>query len=82
MHKQITAASVALTSSQSADAGWHLLRFCRVTSTGARAVLLAAAAHGVLVGAHGSVEQSVCHALGVPVVQNGFLASLLDELLL
>jgi hypothetical protein len=49
-------------------------------STGARAVLLAAAAHGVLVGAHGLVEQSVCHALGVPVVQNGFPASLLDEL--
>jgi hypothetical protein len=80
MHRQITAASVALTSSQFADAGWHLLRFCRVMSTGARSVLLAAAAHGVLVGAHGLVYQSVCHALGVPVVPNGFLASLLDEL--
>jgi hypothetical protein len=79
MHKQMTAASVALTSSQSADAGWHLLIFCRVTSTGARVVLFSAAAHGVPVGAHGLVEQSVCHALGVPVVQNGFLASLLDE---
>jgi hypothetical protein len=26
------------------------------------------------------VDQSVCHALGVPVVQNGFLVSLFDEL--
>jgi hypothetical protein len=78
MHKQITAASVALTSSQSADTGWHLLIFCRVTSTAQSC--LPQRPHGVPVGAHSLVEQSVCHALGVPVVQIGFLASLLDEL--